>query len=335
MRPDRRSFPTGLPLVDDGVFQHDADVFPGFFERDGVDPDIGIRLEIGTPAVDGSGAGVVGGQGHGGVAAVALEHVGNVAAAQADVQGRLLEGLGPGALEFEGPGDLPCGSRHQLHQADGSGPGARVGRESALASRDGEQQGRVDSAAAGFFLKQVGVSPREAALEIVEVAAFPEGADRAFMPAPVAGGDGCKVEFLHAALIHQVVPFFTRVHDAPLMEELASPLQRGWFFPGDLFHRGRGMVQGVRPVEPFSREEPVVTTVIGDFLEQLGAFGSAAKLLQRAGLPVRAHLPVWIGIWQFLGSLENLAPVPFMQGQAQAHVPERVVTQVIGSGFHQ
>lgn len=140
-------------MVDNGVFQHDADVFPGLFERDGVDPDIGIRLEIGSPAVDGSGAGVVGGQGHGGVAVVALEHVGNVAAAQADIQGRLFEGLGPGALEFQGSGDLPRGSRHQLHQADGPGSGARIGRESTLASRDGEQQGRVDLVAAGFFFE--------------------------------------------------------------------------------------------------------------------------------------------------------------------------------------
>lgn len=179
------------------------------------------------------------------------------------------------------------------------------------------------------------MSPREAAFEIVEVSVFPEGADRAFMPTPVAGGDGCKIELLYAALIHQVVPFFTRVHDAPLMEELASPLQRGRFFPGDLFQKSGGIVQGVRPVEPFSREEPVVAAVIGDFLEQLDTFGSAAKLLQRAGLPVRAHLLVWIGIRQFLGSLKNLLPVPFMQGQAQTHVPERVVTQVIGRGFHQ
>ena len=154
-----------------------------------------------------------------------------------------------------------------------------------------------------LFFEQVGVGPREAAFQVIEVAAFPESTDRAFMPTPVAGGDRCAIELLRATLIHQVIPFFTRIHDAPLVEELAGTLQSGQFFPGNFVRRSGGIVQGVRPVEPFSREEPVVTAVISDFLEQFDAFGGAAKLLQRAGLPVRAHLVVRIGVRQFLGSL--------------------------------
>ena len=333
--PDWRGFPAGLPLINSSVFQHDADVFPGLLEWDSIDPDICIRLEIRAPAVDGSGAGVVGGQSHGRIAVVALEHVGNVATAQADIQRGPFEGLGPGALELEGSGDLPCGSRHQLHQADSSGPGACVSRESTLASRDGEQQGRVNLVATGFFLEQVGVCSRKAALEIVEVAVFPEGADGAFMPTPLVGGDGRAIELFLAALTHQVVPFLTRVHDAPLVEELAGALQRGRFFRGDFVQRGGGIVQGMRPVESLGCQKSVVAAVVGDFLEQLGAFGGTTELFQRAGLPVRAHLLVRIGIRQFLGGFQDLLPVPFVQGQAQAHVSERAVAQIRGRGFHQ
>ena len=155
------------------------------------------------------------------------------------------------------------------------------------------------------------------------------------MPTPVVGGDRCAIELLCATLIHQVVPFFTCIHDAPLVEKLAGTLQSGQFFLGNFVQRSGGIVQRVRPVEPFSCEESIITAVISDFLKQFDAFGGAAKLLQRTGLPVRAHLVVRIGIRQFLGGLKDLLPVPFMQGQAQAHVPERVVAQVIGSGFHQ
>ena len=322
-------------MVDDGILQHDPDVLAGFLERDGVDPDVRIRLDRRTPAIDGSGAGVVGGQGHGGIAAVALEHVGDVAAAQADIQAGLFEGLGPRALELEGSSNLPRGARHQLHQADGSGPGARIGRESALASRDGEQHGRINPVAAGLFFEQIGVDSREAALEVVEVAASPERADRAFMPSPAVGGNRRVVEQFLVVLSQQVVPLFARVHDAAVMVELACALQRGRPFGGVFLQLNRGIVQGVRLVEPLSREEAVEATLQGDLLEQFDALSGAAELLQCPGLPVRAHLVVRVGVRQFLGSLQDLVPVPFVQGQAQAHVPECVVVQVGGSGLHQ
>ena len=307
----------------------------GFLERDGVDPYIRIRLERGTPAVDGSGTCVVGGQGHGGIAAVALEHVGDVATAQADIQAGPLEGLGPGTLELEGPGDLPRGSRHQLHQADGSGPGTRIGRKRALASRDGEQQGRIDPGTASLFFEQVAVGSREAAFQVVEVAAFPESTDGAFVPTPAVGRDRGMVELFLVALGHQVVPFFARIHDASVEVEFAGAFQCGQPSHGIVLQLNRSVVQGMRAVEPLGREEAVVAAVLGNLLEQFGAFGSAAELLQCPSLPVRTHLVVRVGVRQFLGGFQDSPPVSFVQGQAQAHVPELVVAQIRGCGIHQ
>ena len=94
----------------------------------------------------------------------------------------------------------------------------------------------------GLFFKQVGVGSREAALEVIEVAAFPESTDGAFMPTPTVGGDCRAVKLFLVALGYQVVPLFARVHDASVVVELACAIQRGQPFHGIVLQLNRSIV---------------------------------------------------------------------------------------------
>src|SRR5690554_4593994 len=197
----------GEALEDRPVAEHRLHVEAGLAEGHALHEEVELLRGVGQPAVDAARAGVVGGRRGQAVAAVAVEHVADIGAAQADVQLRVEHRVGARIADAELAGQLGGGAGHHLHQAPGAGGGDRLGVVGALAPGDAHQQVGVDPRHAPPVQEVLAIGLGEAPLQGIPHAPGDGGLYQLGVPAAALGVVGQGAGLPLVGTLYGRIPF--------------------------------------------------------------------------------------------------------------------------------